>query len=61
MSRVSLKTAIRAIWARALEKEPLETAIERKCHERTAAMIRNEELRSLFVPKWMISKKKEGG
>lgn len=32
---------------------------ERKYHETTATMIRDEELRSLFVPKWLIGKSRE--
>ena len=47
------------IWSRALKELPLEMAIERKYHEITAAMIKDEELRSLFVPKWLIGKRRE--
>jgi len=57
--RTSLDKVIRAIWARELEILPLDMAAERKYHERTAAMIRDEELRSLFVPKWLISKSRK--
>lgn len=56
MTAVTLRKAIRAVWARELEILPLDMAAERKYHERTAAMIRDEELRSLFVPKWLIGK-----
>ena len=54
--KAPLAKAIRAVWARELEILPLDMAAERKYHERTAAMIRDEELRSLFVPKRLIGK-----
>jgi len=53
MSRVSLKTAIRAVWARALEKEPLERAIERDHYIRVAATFRNEKDSRFLVPRWL--------
>lgn len=54
---MKIDIAYEKTWLRALKKLPLEMAIERKYYEITAAMIRDEALRSLFVPKWMISEK----
>ncbi len=49
--------AVKMLWIRELKYLPIEIAIEKKRHEITAAMIRDENLRSLFVPEWMIGKR----
>ena len=55
-SEIQYKRAVRATWKMQLKGLPLQQAIERKRHEITAAMIRDEELCSLFVPEWLIGK-----
>lgn len=51
--RATIKEAVRAVWARALEKEPLERAIEREHYITVAATFRNEKDSRFLVPLWL--------
>ena len=51
MSEASLKKATGAVWARTLEKEPLERAIERERYVRVAALIRYRKDSEFLVPR----------
>lgn len=52
--RISFDGAVRAFWVRKLKHLSLERAIEKKHYEITAAMIKDEKMRSMGIPKWLV-------